>query len=96
MNIEELRSNYRSQILEIASKYKAGDVRIFGSFARGEKNPHDIDILVKFLPEASLLDEAGLERELNKLISDYKIDIIGDDNIRDEFKKFIFNDAVFL
>lgn len=94
MQLDELRSKYREPILAIASKYHAGNVRVFGSVARGQKNPHhDIDILVSFLPGASLLDEAGLNRELNQLLHE-PVDVIGDDTIREEFKPFIMNEAI--
>lgn len=94
MQLEELRSKYRESVIAIASKYHAENVRIFGSVARGEATENsDIDILVKFQSGASLLDEAGLDRELNKLLGE-KVDVIGEDTIRDEFKPFIFNESI--
>jgi len=93
MQLEELRRKYRELILALADKYQAGNVRIFGSVARGDaKDSSDIDILVRFKPGASLLDEAGLERELKQLLG--PVDMIGDDAIRDEFLPFILNEAV--
>ena len=94
MQLEELRSKYRDSILALADKYHADNVRVFGSIARGEANKtSDIDILVRFKPGASLLDEAGLDRELNKLLGQ-PVDVIGDDTIRDEFKPFILNESI--
>ena len=43
---------------------KAG---IFGSYARGEqKKKSDVDILIKFKGQKSLLDHVGLQLELRK------------------------------
>lgn len=93
MNLETLRRKYRDQILQIANKYKAEDVRIFGSVARGEsKNNSDIDLLVHFKKGASLLDESGLDIELKKLLG-CKVDMISDRAVREEFKPFIFSEA---
>jgi predicted nucleotidyltransferase len=93
MNIETLRTKYREQILVIARKYKAENLRIFGSVARGdEKSDSDIDLLVHFKEGASLLDEAGLDLDLNELVG-CKFDIISDRAIRGEFKPFILSEA---
>ena len=43
---------HREQVLTIASKHGAFNVRIFGSVARGEDTPEsDIDFLVDYDPE---------------------------------------------
>lgn len=80
-------------MMAIADAHHAEDIRVFGSVARGEPHPRDIDILVRFKPGASLLDEAGLDLAFNQLIGE-KVDVIGEDVVRDEFKPFIFAEAV--
>jgi predicted nucleotidyltransferase len=37
MTLEELRSRHRSQIVELAQKRGAHNVRVFGSLARGDQ-----------------------------------------------------------
>jgi predicted nucleotidyltransferase len=50
----------REQILTLAEKYGARNVRIFGSVARGEERPDsDIDFLVELEPGRSLFDLGG-------------------------------------
>jgi len=93
MRIDELRKKYRDMILRIAARNQAEDVRVFGSMARGETAPRDIDFLVRFKPGASLLDEAALDRELKELLGQ-PVDVIGEDVIRDEFRPFILSEAV--
>lgn len=94
MDITELRHKYRDQILLLASKYNAENVRVFGSVARNENfSESDIDILVHFKKGASLLDEAGLDYELNKLVGK-KVDLVADDAIRDEFVPFILESSI--
>lgn len=52
MFIEDLAKAKREEILKIAAKHGARNIRIFGSVARGEADPDsDLDILVEFLPD---------------------------------------------
>jgi predicted nucleotidyltransferase len=61
VTLDELRSQYRARILATARRYGAGNVRVFGSVARGDQSPaSDIDLLVDFEPGRSLLDLTGL------------------------------------
>jgi predicted nucleotidyltransferase len=68
LSLEELRQR-RAEIERIASRYGAHDIRIFGSVARGEAGPaSDLDVLVRFEPGRSLLDQAGLQLDLVDLL----------------------------
>ena len=54
MTLEELRSRYRDQILALAEKRGAHNVRVFGSIARGNQHSNsDVDFLVDFEPSRS-------------------------------------------
>ena len=62
--LEQLRAQ-REMILEIVSRNKACNVSVFGSVARGEDTSEsDVDLLVDFLPGASLTDQFRLQEEL--------------------------------
>ena len=46
----------KNQIYQMANKYHADNLRVFGSFARGDNNESSgLDLWVKFLPGESLL-----------------------------------------
>jgi uncharacterized protein len=68
MNKEKLKT-YRSQILTLAERYHAPNIRVFGSTVR-EDNTHesDVDFLIDVSPEQSLLDLIAFTRELKKLL----------------------------
>jgi predicted nucleotidyltransferase len=69
MTAEERLREKREEILRIASKYGACNMRVFGSLARGEADEHsDIDFLVEMEPGRSLLDLGGLQYELESLL----------------------------
>ncbi|PIR32744.1 MAG: nucleotidyltransferase [Alphaproteobacteria bacterium CG11_big_fil_rev_8_21_14_0_20_44_7] len=65
----------KDRILEAANKYHASDIKLFGSFLRGEETENsDVDFLVKWDENASLTDWSGLKRELEELLG-RKVDI---------------------
>ena len=85
------RRSQREMIIEIVSRNKACNVSIFGSVARGDETPEsDVDLLVDFLPGASLTDQFRLQEELTELLKT-PVDVISrralksrDNDIRDE------------
>lgn len=61
--LQELRAR-RDEILAIALRHGASNVRVFGSVARGEPGARDLDLLVDLERGRSLLDLAGLHLDL--------------------------------
>jgi predicted nucleotidyltransferase len=60
---------FRDQILDLADRHGARDVRVFGSAARGEMAPSsDLDLLVVLESERSLLDLIALKQGIEDLI----------------------------
>jgi predicted nucleotidyltransferase len=69
MTVNELLKEKREEILQIASRYGAFNVRVFGSVARGEAElDSDVDFLVEMEPGRSLLDLGGLLMDLQELL----------------------------
>lgn len=76
MGIPEIVGSKKEQILAIAAKYGASNVRIFGSVARGTADADsDIDFLVQLESGRSLFDLGGLLMDLQKLLS-RKVDVV--------------------
>jgi predicted nucleotidyltransferase len=96
MNLENLLKTYRNEILQIASRYGATNVRVFGSVARGEADSFsDIDLLVEFEPGTTLLDHAGLELDLETLLG-IKVDVVSDNGLRERVRERVLREAVAL
>jgi uncharacterized protein len=74
VTLETLRER-RGDILAIASRHGASNLRVFGSVARGDAGPEsDVDFLVDFEPCVSLLDHAGLPVDLQEYLQ-CKVDV---------------------
>lgn len=94
--LEELRDSYKLQITDLAKKYGAYNVRIFGSLVRGElKDNSDIDFLVTFEPQRSLFDQGGLLMDLQDLLH-CKVDIVDEQAMRPRFRGQVLKEAIFL
>jgi len=94
MGIRELISSNRKQILELADKYGASDVRVFGSVARGTADEKsDIDFLVDLAPGRSLLDLGGLLYELQHLLGK-NVDVVTSAGLRSRIRDRVLKEAV--
>jgi uncharacterized protein len=59
---------YREQILDLAVRHGARNVRVFGSLARGEGDESsDLDLFVTLGEGRALLDLVGLKQDLEDL-----------------------------
>lgn len=76
MNTRATIEEKRDDILNLAARYGAYNVRIFGSIVRGTSTPEsDIDFLVDMEPDRSLLDRIGLMQELEDVFG-CKVDVV--------------------
>jgi len=74
---------HRADIRRLAAEHRAGNVRVFGSVARGDDGPEsDLDLLVTFDQHASLLDQTGLIDALEELLG-VAVDVVSDAGLRE-------------
>ena len=72
----------RDEIRAIARKHKAEKLWVFGSVARKEERPDsDIDLLVKFSPNATLKDFAGIEAGVGEMLG-RSVDVVENTALR--------------
>lgn len=96
MTIRELLKQRREDILRIAEKYGAYNVRVFGSVARGEADSaSDVDLLVEMAPGSSLLDLAGLQLELQALLG-CPVDVVTERSLKARIRERVLREAVAL
>jgi hypothetical protein len=88
IHIEEIRK----KILPVLQRYDVMRAAIFGSFVRGEnREGSDIDILVEFRGEKSLLDLAGLKIALEELLK-MEVDVLTYNSLHPLLKERILNE----
>ena len=93
MKIEELLKVHREQILEIARKHGAYNLRVFGSVARGEANEQsDLDFLVEVGAVHSAWFPAGLVADLEDLLG-VPVDVVTKDGLHWYIKEKVLEEA---
>ncbi|MBV8885269.1 MAG: nucleotidyltransferase family protein [Chroococcidiopsidaceae cyanobacterium CP_BM_RX_35] len=97
LGIKELLHEQRSQILAIAEKHGAYNVRVFGSVARGEATEDsDIDFLVDYnLEKITPWFPGGLLIDLEQLLN-RKVDIATVDMLKERIRDRVLHEAVSL
>lgn len=93
MDPRTLLKSHRDEILDIATRNGAVNVRVFGSVARGDFHAgSDIDFLVNLQAGRSLLDLARMLRELNVLLN-HPVDVITEAGLRPRIKPQVLKEA---
>ena len=94
MELWETLERNREEILRVAAKHGAGNVRVFGSLARGDASSRsDIDLLVDMEPGRSLLDHAALWLELKEILG-CRVDVLSERGIKDRIRESVLREAV--
>ncbi len=94
MDMRELLESKRDEILRIARKHGARNVRVFGSVARGEAvESSDVDFLVEFGPGTSLLQHGAMIAELEELLG-RKVDVAPEKMLKERVKDRILREAI--
>lgn len=94
MNIPELLQAKRNEILHIAEKHGARNVRVFGSVARGEAGANsDIDFLVDAGPNRTPFFPGGLLADLEELLG-CRVDIVTEKGLHWYIRDRVLKEAV--
>jgi predicted nucleotidyltransferase len=92
MDLSTLRS-YREQILSLAQKHGAANVRVFGSVARGTSSANsDVDFLISLGPKRSPFFPGGLIVDLERLLG-CPIDIVTEKSLHQLIRDQILAEA---
>lgn len=94
MNFDELLRDKREEILQIAAKHGACNVRIFGSVARGEADgDSDIDFLIDLGENLSPWFPVRLIRELETSLG-CKVDVVTEQGLKERIRERVLQEAV--
>jgi predicted nucleotidyltransferase len=85
---------HRAEILDLARRHGAGNVRVFGSLARGEGTEgSDLDLLVTLAEGRSLLDLVGLKQDLEDLVH-RPVDVVTERALSPYLRERVLSDAI--
>lgn len=95
MKLKQLLQEKRSEILAIAEKHGAFNIRIFGSVARGEETENsDIDFLIDYdLKKISPWFPGGLICDLEDLLQ-RKVDVVSAKSLHYFIKDRVLQEAI--
>jgi len=94
MTLEEFLKEKRAEIMKIAAKHGANNIRIFGSAVRGDATPEsDIDFLVDAAPDTSSWFPAGLILDLQELLG-FRVDVVTERGLNPHIREHVLREAV--
>lgn len=94
MTLTELRK-YKDQILKLSAEHGVGNVRVFGSVARGDADEKsDVDLLVS-IEKLMGWKFFSLEPALEELLG-CEVDVITDDSINRHIRQRVLAEATLL
>lgn len=86
----------RAEILRLADRRGAHNVRVFGSALRGEAGPNsDVDLLVDLDADRNLLDLGGLQMDLEELLN-RPVDLKTEASLRQDIRERVVREAISL
>ena len=84
----------RREILDLANRYGASDVRVFGSVSRGAANSRsDFDFLVRYEAGRTLVDHVALVQALSELLRG-RVDVVSDRAVPEILRAKVLQEAV--
>lgn len=93
LRIEDLVLQKRAEILRIAERHGAYNVRVFGSVARGEAGPDsDVDLLIDAGEKVSSWFPGGLIVDLQDLLG-RRVDVVEEVALPPGLRPFVLRDA---
>lgn len=94
MNTLTLLKQRKPEILAIAARYGAENLRVFGSVARGEDHEaSDIDLLVDMAQGRSLYDLIGFQQEIESVLG-HRTDVLTEKALNTYLRTHILREAL--
>ncbi|MEK6720584.1 MAG: nucleotidyltransferase family protein [Chloroflexota bacterium] len=92
MTVQQLDQHAR-EIRQLGARHGALNVRVFGSYARGNPGPSsDLDLLVQMKPGRTLLDLVGFQQDVADLLG-ISVDVVTERGLSRYIRDAILADA---
>jgi uncharacterized protein len=94
LSLEKILEVLRQQIPMLAERYGVETLEVFGSYVRSEqKRDSDLDVLVAFKEDPSLLTYIAIENYLSDLLG-IKVDLVMKDSLKPKIGERILSAAI--
>lgn len=94
MGVDEILREKREDILRIAARHGAYNIRVFGSVARGDARPDsDVDFLVEVGPNRSFFFPGSLISDLEELLG-RRVEVAEPDGLHSYLRDRVPREAV--
>ncbi len=92
MTVQQL-DQHASEILQLGARHGAINVRVFGSYARGNPGPDsDLDLLVQMESGRTLLDLVGFQQDVADLLG-IPVDVVSEGGLSRYLRDAVLADA---
>jgi len=92
--LESLLKTLHQQIPVLTERYSVETLEVFGSYVRDEQNSDsDLDVLVTFKEDPSLLTYIAIENYLSDLLG-VKVDLVMKDSLKPKIGEQILSEAI--
>jgi len=93
-SLEKILEVLRQQIPVLAERYSVEKLEVFGSYVRSEqKKDSDLDVLITFREDPSLLTFIAIENYLSDLLG-VKVDLVMKDSLKPKIGQRILREAI--
>lgn len=90
---DALQAN-RALIRSVVERYRARNPRVFGSVLHGDdEEGSDLDLLIDPIKGTTLMDVAGIQVELEKLMG-IPVDVLTPKAVPEKFRQLVLDEAV--
>ncbi len=95
--LEKIKMLLAEHKKELQERFKIKEIGIFGSFVRNEqKKRSDVDILVEFMKGCKTFDNYMELKFFLEEVLGLKVDLVLKSAVREELKKYIFDETVYV
>ncbi len=85
---------HRATIRAVVENHRAVNARVFGSVVHGDdREGSDLDILIDPTPDATLMDVAAIQVELEKILG-ISVDVLTPNGLPDKFRSVVLAEAI--
>jgi uncharacterized protein len=93
VNLEQVREKLHEQLPVLRQKFSVKSLSIFGSVARRDPQPNDLDLLVEFYDVPGLLGFISLENYLSDTLG-VKVDLLTLDSLKPRVSRNVVKEMV--